>query len=880
MIPFPDNSLSGGYFDDYFGETGYFGSSADSDPHRAQPVFFFTFLPHYFPTGVAPASGTFVNMSFIAPGRLQVDEGAGYASWTSPTLKALVGYLPTPVTPAWDLNSPGFENLVEYRTAATEALLADAAWATLVNGVEVSLNRYYQWRVTWVTFRGWAYDTEEEAAASDAAACALDAADPEDPFESFAADTAFEGTAAYIETVRFSGIFEIDQADIKDPGSFVEECPGNLGDLVAGDHTLILGNRDNKYSPLHANFIFGGEENWKKKHLLIEMAYRLPTGVLTERLVFYEGIIQSWGPAPHLVDEKGKLQEHAVTVYTRDIISDLMDLKIGTPGANGKPAPLVLGEVFRQADQLADETLGDPDAAADFESGDTESLAGVDSSSGGIVSVESTDPIDDGYYFHTEISAASAFAKGRLDLAIAGNEVLFTALMRFGTLPQTPVDKNMNFMGLYNAAGTEIFQLFVGSDFRVYAYAAGEYKETEWYVNRDVGVIKIASIAVSGAAAGTIKIFLNSNEVLTWDADWSALSIKGGYIGPHNGGAAEAWIIDSDAWQIFPNWWPQLYRVPGGPYESIGTVYVDGALKVGAQPLYTNMNRRGLRYGGGSVPVAFVGGITQTTGVEKFPEYGALAFTDYANKVSGTVTAYFRKNDVTHPVDAVRAILAAKGKEGYLDETAAAAAKTATPDDMIAGYFDNVTMGDAIKALSSTCIFSLFRSQNMIKIMAYTGIAPTAYDLELVAANHQGVAPAINEEGMKNQVFVKYGQYDRNYRLSYTAKDEASIAYHDIYDTEIDLSWGSGMVGTDNGAMAIRNAQKLLRRLVGGQLIMDETPSTLMLMRLQVGDVVRVNSPAISVPVLMNVAKKTVNCNTPKGVRLLLRKFLGEETAA
>lgn len=875
MIPLPATWLAGWF------EMGpyFFGDTVEDERNLAVPVWFFTFLPHYFATGVAAASGTFVNMSFIAPGRLQVDEGAGYASWTSFTLTALVGYLPTPITPSFNLNSPGFDSQTEYRTAATEALLAGASWTAMVNGVEVSLNRYYQWRVTWVGIQAWAYDTQEEAEASDSAAWALDGADPEDSYQSFATDTAFEGTAAYVETVRFSGIFEIDQADIKDPGSFVEECPANFGDLAAGDHTLILGNRDNKYSPLHDNFIFGGEENWKKKHLLIEMAYRLRTGVLTERLLVYEGIIQSWGPAPHLVDEKGKLQEHSVTVYTRDIISDLMDLKIGVPDANGKPAPLVVGEVFRQADQLADETLGDPDAAADFESGDTESLAGVDSGSGGVVAVESADPIDGGYYLHTEISAANAFAKGRLDLAIAGNEVLFTGLTRFGTLPEAPVDKNMYFMGLYNAGGTEVFQLFVGSDYRVYAYNGSEYKETEWYVNRDVGVIKTASIAVSGATAGTIKVFLNGNEVLTWDGDWSALSIKGGFIGPHNGGAAEAWVIDSDAWQIFPNWWPQLYRVPGGPYEAIGTVYVDGALKVGAQPLYTNMNRRGLRYGGGSVPVAYVGGTTQNTGVEKYPEYGALAFTDYANKVSGTVTAYFRKNDVTHPVDAVRAILAAKGKEGYLDETAAAAAKAATPDDTVAGYFDNVTMADASKALGATCLFSLFRSQNQIKIQAYTGIAPAAYDLDLTAANHQGVSPAINEEGLKNQVFAKYGQYDRNSRLSVTAKDDASIAYHGVYDTEIDLSWGSGLVGSDNGPMVARKAAALLKRLVGGQLVMDETPSTLTLMRLQAGDTVRVNSPAISVPVLMTVAKKTVNCNTPKGVRLLLRKFLGEEAA-
>ena len=86
----------------------------ENNPHTANPVFFFTFLPHYFATGVAAASGTFVNVSFIAPGRLQVDDGAGYGWWFSPVLMALVGNLPTTIIPTFDLNSPGHIHRVGY----------------------------------------------------------------------------------------------------------------------------------------------------------------------------------------------------------------------------------------------------------------------------------------------------------------------------------------------------------------------------------------------------------------------------------------------------------------------------------------------------------------------------------------------------------------------------------------------------------------------------------------------------------------------------------------------------------------------------------------------------------------------------------------------
>ena len=147
----------------------------------------------------------------------------------------------------------------------------------------------------------------------------------------------------------------------------------------------------------------------------------------------------------------------------------------------------------------------------------------MDSGSGGTVLVESADPIDGAYYLHTEVANANAYAKGRLDLSVAGVEVLFTANLRFTSIPATPADKNMRFAGLFDNPGNEILQLFVGSDYRVSVYAAGQWKETDWYVDRDVGVAKAVAIGVAGYATGVIKIWVNSNEVLTWEDDWSSI---------------------------------------------------------------------------------------------------------------------------------------------------------------------------------------------------------------------------------------------------------------------------------------------------------------------------------------------------------------------
>ncbi|MBI4643096.1 MAG: hypothetical protein HY743_05060 [Deltaproteobacteria bacterium] len=355
----------------------------------AKPFFRFIINPHYFRTGIAAGSGTFVNCAYQAPDRLQVNAGATSASWTSPALRATVGSFPAEFSPTWVFSSPGYDGLLlELRTAATEAGLASASWAALSQGAPVSIYEYYQWRATWLAVRCWFFDTEGEM--DDAAMWFLDAYAPEDPYQSYFTDGIPGETVAYLEAVRFAGEYLLPSADVKQNGALTLDAKEYFADLAAADHTLVLLNRDKRYSPRHANFIFAGETHWYKKRLRIEFGYEWPNGQLTDTIVLYEGVILRWGPAPHGVDQGGKFGEHVVEIYSRDEVADLLEQKVGQPAEDGAPQPMVFGEVLRQAEQLGDETLGDPNRTADFEDGTTGELTGVDAGGDGAVAVVTT----------------------------------------------------------------------------------------------------------------------------------------------------------------------------------------------------------------------------------------------------------------------------------------------------------------------------------------------------------------------------------------------------------------------------------------------------------------------------------------------------------
>ncbi|MBI4643097.1 MAG: hypothetical protein HY743_05065 [Deltaproteobacteria bacterium] len=436
----------------------------------------------------------------------------------------------------------------------------------------------------------------------------------------------------------------------------------------------------------------------------------------------------------------------------------------------------------------------------------------------------------------------------------------------------------MHFLGLYNAGGTEQIQLYVGSDFRVHAKnAAGSWKETDWYINQDQGVWLRVSLGLLGANPGVLKLWVNGNEALTWDGDWSGYNLKGAFAGPHLA-AAEAWEIHTDVWKIFPTFYPQLYRLPGGPYESIGTVYSDGAIKIekpltlppSASPATTPLvgQNWGTRYVGGTVQSNALSNMT------KVPAEGAVIFNDQANPVSGTLFFRARKNNLVHPADQVQEIVAAVGKDGKIDSPSFAAAKATTPDDTLGCYFEDVAAGDAIRAIVSRCLFLFFMSGNQIKFKAYTGAAPSTYEMTLTEADLVGLEPATDMEGMKNYIAAKWAWYERNHRLYYVAKDSQSIAFIGKYDTELDFSWG-GEVGSDHAGMAKDKADKFLTRAKGARerLLWSGFRN---LMRLEIGDGVLVDSPHMGPPVIYPIMGMTIRMDPPRGVDLRLVRFLGE----
>lgn len=844
--------------------------------HGAEPRFLFTITPHYFLTGVS-AGGTHSDTSFVSPDRIQVDWAANPASWTSAVQVATVGSYPAAFTPSWTLTYPGYDAVVEFRTGATQAECEAAGWSTIIAGTEYDLYQYYQWRITWTGFRCWVFDTEPEMDAR--GLWAVDSAP--DPFLSYASDSS--GIYSYIESAKFTGEFPLDQADILDAGELALEAPLDFSELVSADHTLTLQNTSHRYSPGHADFIFQGEANWYKKQLKIEFGYRRPgTRETVDSVTLYQGVITRWGPVSREISPDGQLEPHTVEIYSRDYIATLLDKKIGTPDDTGDPQPLVYGEVLLQADELGDKTIAPIVDSAYFEDGTTDELTDIQETGTGALTVISTDPYAGSYCLRSHIEAPDDVAQGAITLTAGSGSILFSCWIKFSTVPDVPSDGYNYFAAIQDTLGNNVLSLWIRDDYKVWGRRGAELKESSWYVDQDVGVWKRLSIGISNdsATGGFCKVWLDGEEVLTWDEDWDSYSFLAAVVGlfNDNGPGGETWEIDFDSLEVYPTWYPRIYQIRGFPYQEIKTVYIDGASKVEntAKGVVTRLTK------GRAVP---------STEATLDAEMGTVAFTDLSQTISGTVMIKAKKNTTTHPVDIIEALLTEAGADGLIEAGTFAAAKAYFPDDSIGAYFEETTVGDAIKEIASRCLLNVYMDQGLIKLDAYTGELPPEvvatydtfiYDLfgywegdsfsesELIRANESVIM-----EDVFTRITTRWGWYDRNHRLRYVTEDALAIEYLGEFEAELDYSVGQPVV-SENSNMAKDKADRLLKRLKGGRSEVDVSGS-FRLARVELGDAVRLDVPYLRAATDYWVVGKTLRMNAPYGVDIRLVKFLGEE---
>lgn len=834
-----------------------------------KPFFRFTVYPNYFNNGVGEGLGTFVNCAFVSPDRIQVNASVGSASWTSDVLTANVSDFPAPVTDSWESDFPGFTMLVEYRTAATTGDLSTEAWLPISSGDAISLNLYYQWRVTFTSFRAFAFDTLVEAEADASSAWALDAEDDTDTYQSYAVDSIGEFDTAYIKNVLFAGEFRIPAQDVLDGGSLSLPVSTDFSSLISADHTMRLLNRNNQYSSRHANFIFAGENDWQRKNIKAEMGFTLPDGsetILDQPI--YVGNILKWGPVP-LSISPDSYESGEVEIYSRDAISLLMAGMIGTPNDDGTPNPVVCGQILREATKLGDNSLDVPVKDIDYEGNILDELSIVDlSGAGNIIELSTVDPFE-GLKCLRAYAQNIGYARGWIDLPATSDNVLFKTKIKFVSIPSSPIAYNMAFLKV-KAGGSDLILLEVNSDYRVYLNYNGTRKETDWYVNRNQDIWMDLTIGIYGKNPGLIRVSIDGDQIINYDKDGAGdpLNLTTLAVIQKIGlgvsiAAAETWEICFDNSKLYDVYYPEAYYVPGYPFLNIGSVYVDGVVKV-------EKTKNGITqtYSGGKA--------VDPIDLTKIPAQGLVVFGDLANPPSGSIFLMMDKDANTHPVDAIEAVLTAGGRDNLIDVASFAAAKAARPNDTMGCSFENTSMADAVLAISQRALLNVIIAGGQVKLLPYDGAPPPSYDWVVDQSVCAGLSASDDSETKKNKVNTKWSRYDQNNRLFYAAQDATSIAKLGAFEEELDYSWGNE-VGSDNGDMARNRADCLLNRLKGSLVLYEDLVALAWkFIRAEIGDTAQVNIPYYGAPEIFRIVGKDVNMTSPYELKLSLALYPGE----
>lgn len=829
------------------------------------PFLRFTIYPNYFRNGVGVGQGTFVDTSFVSPDRIQVDDNVGSASWASEVLTHNLSNFPTPIIITWDYDFPGYEGLIEFRTATTETALTLAPYLEISSGDGLILQKYYQWRITFVSYRVWAYDTLAEAEASEVSAWALDIEDPTDPYQSYASESIFGLLESYIENVELIGELCLPKSDILDGGSLSQSMSKDFSNLVSSDHTMQLLNRDYQYSPGHENFIFAGENDWERKNIRMEFGFTTPTGAETGTIVLYVGTILKWGPLPYRRENDGAFDAGSIELYSRDAIAVFMDQKIGVPNADGSPNPVVSGEILRETTKLGDTSLYAPIKDVDYEGAILDELSTVDlSGANNLIELVTTDPYEGSKCLRSYLESGG-YARGWLDGLTATDELLVKTAIKFVSIPSPPTAWAANFLRI-RCGGADKVILEIDSDYRVHVnHSVLGRKETDWYVNRYQDVWMDLSIGIYGKNPGVLRVFLNGDQILNWDqVDFTSLaSIEKVCLGL-TVSPGEPWEIHFDSTKIYNIYYPEAYYIPGAPFDDIGTVYIDGAVKV-------EKGRPNI------IKTYSPGKAVSEIDMTKTPALGLVTFNDLANPPSGSVLFKIRKNDTTHPVDAIEAILIAGGQEGLINVASFAAAKAANPNDSIGCYFEDKTIAEAILEIAKRTLYNVIIAQGEIKILPYKGEAPVFYDVVLNTAKCSGFDKSVDSEDVKTKITTKWGQYEQNSRLYYAAQDDDAIKKKGTLQEEIDFSWG-GEVGSDNSGMAKNKADWLLARLKGSTILYENVTTLLwQLIRIEMGDKIQVDVSYFGDPEIYYIIGKDFIASPPYELNLTLARFPGEE---
>ena len=749
----------------------------------ATPAVRATFFPYLWPNGVN-SSGDFNETSFVLPDRIQADyHGFSGGYWISEIITANIQVPNSPAVITFTWNSPGFNFLFFERGGDDLYEITTASWTQIVSGDTLQIQPYYQFKITLEGYRAWAEDNVGDA--DDFTAWAEDTPN-EDEYQGYAADENVWGDSlTYVEDVDILGEFSVVR-DIETPGSLTMEAPKEFDDLVAGDHSgLLLNNRQGNFdesitfiptplfSPNKSSF-FLNNQSWFDLNIKIELGW-FQGGFLespfietpmfdvgySDFITLFLGKVKKWGPVNRAVDSGGALQPNTVEIYAQDFIMDCLNRRIALPASDGSPAPLTFGEFLCKGEEITGWSPAPIIRSAYFESNNYNELDHVVASGGGSFSL--VPGLTGTKAFRATVTGDSQSAYGSFSVPY-GSEVFFTGTLQFTVAPVAPMaNLNMTFLQIIDASGSSDFSISIDSTGAIYGSLGGQSK---FIINAYIGVPLSFAVWLSPSTSGHVRLWINGDEVLAQDGDFSGdhpLQVR---FGADTGATAESWTIDFDDLEIRSKYYKDAYQVSGAPFADIGPVYIDNLAQLDSQT---------------------IGSFVQT--LTRFPAYGMVQIesTDPDYKPSGEVLIRVVEHaGGRHALEIISLLLEEAGLTDYIDATAMSAAYAACPDDIIHARFEGggdrnrglkdfaslgLPISDALKEITSRCLYWIFIDAGKVKIVPYTGIPPGTPAMALTSNNLREACQTIDLESINSFVSATYGWYSRNPSLFYIAGD-------------------------------------------------------------------------------------------------------------
>lgn len=668
------------------------------------------------------------------------------------------------------------------------------------------------------------------------------------------------------------GSFEVPQYDIIDLDQLTLSRSDDFS-VVTSDITITLNNNTGKYTPSRSNFIWVGE-SWYHQYFKLEFTYQ----DINEKYLLFEGYITKWNQK----NTKDPAYDSAVDgsfveVTAEDHCSMLEERMIGVPNDDGSQNPFVHGHIFRQAETLGPDVFWTANESIGYETGD---LSEVDSVTGTGTTIITVDPYDGTYCAQHQDNVASAFCKQ--DVAPTGtDEFHVSAMIKFTAIPEVPLFNTLWFMGIYTTGNLNSINININTDGTTHdliginmagfgnvlsRISVSDYLD-RWF---KLDLITRNDLPNQQMVA---RLYLNGDDILTFvgSGSYPANNYRYAYWGLNfNSVVQSGWALCTDQIKCYTIAYPYGYYLPGGTYQEINGIYVDGAFwprknKAHWNP-YWNNGRFQFSY------ISYTGKGTLPENYRTNLNYCLVDFLDFDKEPSGSIIIDATKDNINHPVDQIQAILEAVDLDSRIDSANFTMAKSINPDDTVGIYIDNQSAADGITSICQNTMNSFVERQGEFGILPFTGQHMIDYERSLVESKYHSIEQATDMDNIKTKVDVTWGWYDNDKHLFYRIKNEDMIAIVGNQEAKLDLSYGQD-VSSNNADMAKIKAGLLLNRYSGP---IDEViiKGNLSFIRIEIGYGVLIHSDFYETELIYEVIEKVIDFND-KTVELRCHRYLG-----